>query len=141
MDGAQRNKDDLEELQMLCTVLTAQVIEKCSAGKTLAIDVTPLTRCVRKLELVAGRYSGRGILSRMANFRRDGDDIRRLRSRIRDVVPILGLAATTHVSDQLERMQSLLVSHDRWGDYLQLMACAWESLSRLVYRLSPTLRG
>lgn len=96
---------------MICMVLTAQVIEKCSCNRTLGIDVTPLANCVRKLEEVAARYSGRGLLSRLANFRRDGDDIQRLRNRLRDLVPIMGLAATAQVSDQLKNMQNLLVSN------------------------------
>lgn len=90
-------------------VLTAQVIERCNAKGSLGIDVTPLAKCVRKLEEVAARYSGRGLLSRMANFRRDGDDIQRLRNRIRDLVPIIGLAATAQVSDQLKNVQNMLV--------------------------------
>lgn len=91
VDGASRNKEELDELQMICKIITEKVIDKAEASKTSTINVKPLQECVDQLKVVAERYHDRGRLARLVHFRTDGDDIQRLRARIRDIVPIMTL--------------------------------------------------
>lgn len=101
VDGARRNEEELKELLQWCNVITEQVIDKAKVSNTSTIDVSPLQTCVDKLNVVADRYHGQGCLSKLKQFRRDGDDIQRLRARIQAVVPIMGLAG---VVDLLVRL-------------------------------------
>eukprot|EP00752_Nemacystus_decipiens_P017435 g15629.t1 len=91
VDGASRNKEELEELLLICKIITEKVIYKAKASKTSTIDVKPLQECVDKLKVVAERYHDRGRVARLVHFHTDGDDIQRLRVRVRDIVPIMTL--------------------------------------------------
>ncbi len=106
VDAASRNKEELEELHQKCEMITVQVIDKAKASKTFTIDVKPLQECVDKLKEVAERYHDQGRLARLAQFRRDGDDIQRLRKRIEDVLPIMGLE---RVLDNGEKLDQILM--------------------------------
>ncbi|CAM9091318.1 unnamed protein product, partial [Laminaria digitata] len=108
VDGASRNKEELAELCELCDLIAVQVIDKAKASNTSTIDVAPLQKCVDKLEEVAERYHDQGRLARMAQFRRDGDDIRRLRARIEAVVPIMGLAGVVNIGEKLNQILACL---------------------------------
>ena len=92
IDGASRNGEELAELCELCDLITVQVIDKAKTSNTSTIDVKPLQECVEKLKEVAKRYHDRGRFARLAQFRRDGDDIQRLRAHIKAVVRIMGLS-------------------------------------------------
>lgn len=109
VDGASRNKEELAERCERCDLITVQVIDKTKASNTSTIDVDPLQKCVDKLEEVAKRYHDQGRLARLAQFRRDGDDIQRLRGRIEAVVPIMGLAGVVTIVDQLEDVRQMVV--------------------------------
>eukprot|EP00903_Cladosiphon_okamuranus_P014025 g13042.t1 len=116
VDAAGRNKEDLEEVSARCELITVHVIDKFKASPTSMIDVAPLEECVEKLKKVATRYHDQGRFSRMVQFRRDGDDIRRLRDRIDAIVPIMGLAtsyntakAVTNIEGQLKNVQDMVV--------------------------------
>ena len=108
VDGASRNKEELEGLRARCELITAHVIEKCVASKSSTINVSPLVKCIDKLEKVATRYHNQGRCSRVALFRRDGDDIQRLHARIEAVVPIMGLAGIVSNGEKLEQIQEKL---------------------------------
>ena len=101
VDAASRNKEELEELLSWCDLITVQVIDRSKASKTSTINVAPLSDCIDKLKEVAERCRSRGTFARLALFRKDGDDIRRLRAQILAVVPIMGLAG---VVDLLVRL-------------------------------------
>ena len=104
VDGVSRRKDELEELRTRCDMLTAQVINKCLASTTSTFDVRPLVKCVQKLEEVARRYHDQGIFARVAQFRRDGDDIRRLRDKLDAVVPIMTLRGVVNIAENVENI-------------------------------------
>lgn len=104
VDEVDRSKQDLKELCTLCEVITAQIIEKAMASNTSIIDVRPLVECVDKLTRLAKRYQNQGRLARMVQFRRDGEDIRRLRGRIEALVPIMGLAGVVNNGEKLEQI-------------------------------------
>ena len=110
VDAASRNKEELEELHERCEMVTVQVIDKAKASKTSTIDVKPLQECVDKLQVVAERYHDRGRLARLAQSRRDGDDIQRLRARIEAVVPIMGLAVGVINGAKLDQIMVRSVS-------------------------------
>lgn len=107
VDGASSNGEELAELHKSCDLITVQVIEKARALNTSAIDVSPLQECVDKLAVVSKRYHDQGRFAKLAQFRRDGDDIKRLRDRIGAVVPIMGLAG---IVDLLVRQPSHLMT-------------------------------
>eukprot|EP00903_Cladosiphon_okamuranus_P016275 g15008.t1 len=92
VDEANRSKEELEELCEWCDLITVKVIHKAKASQVSTFDVAPLKKCIDKLEDVADRYNSQGGCAKLARFRRNRDDIQRLRSRILAVVPILGLA-------------------------------------------------
>lgn len=121
VDGASRNKEELAELCERCDLVTVQVIDKAKASNTSTIDVSPLQGCVDKLDEVAKRYHDQGCLARLAQFRRDGDDIQRLRARIEAVVPIMGLAGVVNIMDRLEDVRQMVVrlsvsrGNQQWG--------------------------
>ncbi|CAM9487599.1 unnamed protein product, partial [Ectocarpus sp. 12 AP-2014] len=71
------------------------------------IDVSPLQKCIDKLEEVAKRYQNQGRLAGLAQFRRDGDDIQRLRVSIEVVSPIMGLSVGMTIADQLEDVRQM----------------------------------
>lgn len=104
VDGASRNKEELGELCERCDLIAVQVIDKAKASNTSTIDVFPLQKCVDKLEEVAERYHDQGRLARLAQFRRDGNDIQRLRARIEAVVPIMGLAGVVNNGEKLDQI-------------------------------------
>ena len=117
VDRACRNKEELKEVSARCGMIAVQVIAEFKTSPTSTIDVTPLEKCVEKLEEVARRYHDQGRLSRMVQFRRDGDDIRRLSDRIDAVVPIMGLAGVfgvaegvASIEDRLKDVQKMVVS-------------------------------
>lgn len=92
VDGASRSKEELEELCSWCDLITLHVIDKAKASQVSTMNVAPLRKCVDKLEKVAKSYNSQGKCARFARFRRNSDDIQRLRARILTVVPVLGLA-------------------------------------------------
>lgn len=104
-DKVKRNKKQLEELHDRCTLITTYVIIRCNTESS-SISVTPLMDCVDELKVLAKNYSVRGTFSRLANCRRDGTRIQRLRDRIEALVPILALAAVVRVSEQVGGVQS-----------------------------------
>ncbi|CAN0020161.1 unnamed protein product, partial [Ectocarpus fasciculatus] len=115
VDGASRNKEELEEVSARCDILTVHVITRFKASETWTIDVTPLEECVEKLKKVAKRYHDQGRVSRMVNFRRDGDDIRKLQNQIEAVLPIMGLSGVcniaegvTNIEDRLKDVQEMV---------------------------------
>ena len=115
VEGASRNRDDLEQLRARCDMITVQVIDRYKDTNDV-MDLSPLLKCVDKLAEVAQRYHDQGTLARMAQFRRNGDDIQRLRDRIDAVVPIMGLAGVINIAegvvdmkDQLEDVKRMLV--------------------------------
>ncbi|CAN0423039.1 unnamed protein product [Ectocarpus fasciculatus] len=115
VDGASRNKEELEEVSARCDILTVHVITKFKASETSKIDVAPLEECVEKLKKVAKRYHDQGRVSRMVNFRKDGDDIRKLQKQIEAVVPIMGLTGVcniaegvTNIEDRLKDVQEMV---------------------------------
>ena len=105
VDGASQSKEELEELCTWCDMITLQVIDKSKASSTPMFDVKPLQKCIDKLGEVAGRYHHKWRLARLVQFRKDGEDIQRLRVRIQTVVPIMGLAGVV----------DLLVRENRHG--------------------------
>ena len=104
VDGAKRNKEELEELGERCDLITVQVIGKAKASRN-PIDVSPLQKCIDKLKEVAKRYHDQGSLARLAQFRRDDEDIHRLRARIEAVVPIMGFAGVVNNADKLQEIR------------------------------------
>ncbi len=104
VDGASRNKEELAELCETCHFITVQVIDKAEASGTSIIDVSPLLQCIDKLKVVAERYHHQGRLARLAQFRRDGGDIQRLRARIESVVRTMGLAVGLNNGEMLKQM-------------------------------------
>lgn len=108
VDGASRNKDDLEQASERCDMITVQVIDVCRRKKSV-VDVSPLAECINKLTEVAQRYHAQGKFARMSQFRRDGKDIQRLRDRIEAVVSTMGLAGVVNIQDQLEDVRRMLV--------------------------------
>lgn len=57
IDGASRDKEELEELRVQCERFTLLVIDKARASRNLTIDVSPLQKCVDQLK-VAPKYGG-----------------------------------------------------------------------------------
>lgn len=104
LDGVKRNKEELEELHERCKIITVQVIDKVKASNTSRIDVSHLQECVDKLEEVAQRYHDQGCLARLAQFRRDGDDIQRLHARIEAVIPIMGVVGVVNNGEMLKQI-------------------------------------
>ena len=114
VDGAVRNREELEELCARCEIITVRVIDKARALKTSAIDVTPLRECVDELKEVAERYHRRR-LTRLASFRRDGEDIERLRARVEAVPLVLGLADRVGIGEQLDAILVRKVMYSKTG--------------------------
>ena len=102
-DEIQRNEERLAELHELCEVITSFVVVKCDGGRE-NVDITPLKECVDDLEALVADYSRRGLCSKLCN--RDSEVIERLSNRIEDLVPIMDLAATVAVSQQVTAMGS-----------------------------------
>lgn len=92
VDGAKRNKEQLEKLRERCESITVQVIDKARASTSSQIDLTPLEKCVDEIKALVKRYDAQGCCARLVQFRRDGDDIEGLRETIEAVVPVMGLA-------------------------------------------------
>lgn len=100
-DDVHRCKEHLEELHHRCIVITTYVIVKCNS-KGSKIDVTPLEGCVKTLMGLALQCSVQGMFSRLVKYRRDKDQIERLRGRVEGLVQIMGLAGVVRVSEQVE---------------------------------------
>lgn len=105
IDGANRNKEELGELYTWCDLITVHVIDKAKTSNISTSTVAPLEKCVHKLEEVAERYRSQRPHTRLVLFRKNGDDIQKLRARILAVVPIMGLAG---VVDLLVRLHLFL---------------------------------
>lgn len=103
VDGAYSNKEELEELYTWCDLITVHVIDKAEASNVSASMVAPLQKCVQKLEEVAERYHAQTKFARLLLFRKNGDDIQRLRARVLAVVPIMGLAGVVELSVRNKR--------------------------------------
>lgn len=108
IDGASRNKEELEELLTWCDLIAVQVIDRSKASNISTINVAPLSKCVAELKEVAERCRSQGTFTRLALFRKDGDDIQKLRTRILAIVPIMGLAG---VVDLLVRLPTAAFNH------------------------------
>lgn len=108
VDGANRNKEELEELYTWCDLITVHVIDKAKTSNISTTNVAPLQKCVEKLEEVAKRYNSQRWYTRLVLFRKNDDDIQKLRARILGVVPIMGLAG---VVDLLVRKKCVLFPH------------------------------
>lgn len=106
VDAANHNKEELEELRARCDRITVQVIDKAKASKTSKIDVSPLQECVDELKMVAEGYRKQRKPTRMALFRKNGNDIQRLRTRIDTAVRDMGLE---RVVDNGEKLDLILV--------------------------------
>ncbi|CAN0154938.1 unnamed protein product [Scytosiphon promiscuus] len=95
VDGASRNKQELEELHERCGVITKHVIDKVKDTNSSTIDVAPLRGCVDDLTEMATRYQNRkrsARLTRLCKSSKEGEEIERLRARIEAMVPIMGLS-------------------------------------------------
>eukprot|EP00752_Nemacystus_decipiens_P007264 g6502.t1 len=108
IDGASRNGEELQELRALCETITVHAIDRVKTSNIPGLDVGPLQQCVDKLEEVAKRYHDRSWLARLAQYRRDGDDIQRLRKRLENVVPAMGLAGVVDNREKLDQILALL---------------------------------
>jgi len=91
IDGASQNKEDLLELHEWCEIITGKIVGKVEKTKTSTMDVSPLQKCIDKLDEVAKRYHGQGRFAKLVHFRTNGEDIQRLRTRILGIVPIMNL--------------------------------------------------
>lgn len=91
VDGASRNKEELEELHKWCKIITEKIIDKAKESKTSTLDVSSLGQCVDKLAKVAKRYHDQGWFAKLVHFRANGEDIQKLRTRILGIVPIINL--------------------------------------------------
>ena len=111
-DEIQRNEDRLAELHELCEVVTSFVVVKCDGGREY-VDITPLKSCVDDLEALVADYSRRGLCSKLCD--RDSATIERLGKRIENVVPVMGLAATLAVSEQMEAAVDQLIGRLEWN--------------------------
>lgn len=116
VEGATRNQEELEELTARCAIISVQVLDKFRSTTLSKIDVKPLIECFEKLKVVAKRYHDQGRCVRLVHFRRDGDDIRRLRNRIEAVVLSTGLAGVfqiaegvANIEDQIKDVREILV--------------------------------
>lgn len=68
IDGANRNKEELEELEELytwCDLITVHVIDKAKTSNISMSTVAPLQECVHKLEEVAERYHSQRLYTRL----------------------------------------------------------------------------
>lgn len=101
VDGASRNKEELEELLKLCKIITEKVIDKAEALRTSIIDVSLLQKHVHDLNKVASRCRDQGRFAKRMHFRTNGEEIQRLRARIRDIVPIMTLELGMDLSVRL----------------------------------------
>ena len=111
IDGATRNRDELEELQATCGMIMLQVIENARKVRHLRRSIRlPLVECVDKLADVARRYHEQATFARAVRFLRDGGDVRRLPHRIDAVVLIVGLGGVMNVMEQLDNVRQMLVS-------------------------------
>lgn len=109
VDGAKRNKEELEELCARCEMITVQVIQKANASRSSVIDVSLLQQRVEELKVVAERYNKQKYFIRVAKSRKDSDDIHSLRTSIDAVVRDMGLASTVSIADQVEDVRQMVV--------------------------------
>eukprot|EP00752_Nemacystus_decipiens_P007557 g6751.t1 len=108
VDGASRNREELAELGEQCHLISVQVIDKAKAAGTSTIDVDPLRGCVDKLAEVAKRYHDQGFLARVAQSRRYGNDIQRLRARLNAAVQTMGLSGVVTNGEKLDQILARL---------------------------------
>lgn len=104
VDEASRNQEDLKGLCAQCELITVQVIDRFRASNASTIDVSPLRKCVDELQGVAERQQDQGRLVRLARFRKNGDEIQRLRARIERAISIMGLAGVVNNDEKLDRI-------------------------------------
>lgn len=104
-DAVKRHKDQLEELHQRCAMITTYVIVRCNTS-SCAIDVTPLNECVEEIGVLASRYSVGGMFAKVGRYRRDRDRLGGLRSRIENLVSIMGLSGVAVVSSQVGDVRS-----------------------------------
>lgn len=109
VDEAKRNKEQLEKLHERCELITVQVINKAKASRISEIDLSPLEECVDDIKALVKRYDAQGCCARLVQFRRDGDDIQKLRESIEAVVPIMGLSAGVTAVDQNNQIMVRIV--------------------------------
>lgn len=102
-DEIQRNEERLGGLHELCEVISSFVVVNCYGSKK-NVDITPLKEYVDDLEVLVADYSRRGLCSRFCN--RDSEVIEQLGRRLEHLVPIMDLAATVAVSEQVTAMGS-----------------------------------
>lgn len=104
VDRASRNKQELNELLNWCWSITVQVINKIKALETSTIDVTLLLECVFELQAVAERRRGQGRCSSLMFSHRDGDDIQRLRTKIKGAERFMALAIGVELRGEIDQM-------------------------------------
>eukprot|EP00903_Cladosiphon_okamuranus_P019673 g18082.t1 len=105
VDGASRNQEELKDLLERCDLITVQVIDKAKFSSNISTAyVSPLVECVAKLNEVAQRYNNKSRLAKLRRFRKDGEDIQKLRASIEAVVPIMGLAVVVNNRDKLDQI-------------------------------------
>eukprot|EP00903_Cladosiphon_okamuranus_P014934 g13826.t1 len=93
VDRAKCNKEELEDLHARCQLIVEMVIDKAKASKTSTIDVSPLEQIVDQLELVAERFARQSRFAKMfGQYRKNSDDIQKLRVNIEAVVQIMALS-------------------------------------------------
>ncbi|CAM9559508.1 unnamed protein product [Ectocarpus sp. 6 AP-2014] len=108
VDGAKRNKEELEELCARCEMITVQVIQEANASRSSAIDVSLLQQRVEELKVVAERYNKQRYFVQVAKSRKNSDDIQSLRTRFDAVVRDMGLASTVSIADHVDDMRRMV---------------------------------
>eukprot|EP00752_Nemacystus_decipiens_P003122 g2891.t1 len=114
VDAVSRNKEELEELEELeklygwCELIAVQLIDKAKASTSLTFGVDSLHRCFVELKAVAERYRKKRWWARLVHFRKDGEDIRKLRARIDAEVRNMGLAVSLNNAEVLEDVRRIV---------------------------------
>lgn len=117
VDEASRNKEELDKLCARCRGITVQVVEKLRGTPSLNIDVSTLEGCVEELEKVAKRYGRKCWCTRLAQFRKDGEDIQDLRTRIDSAINDLTAAGVVEMNLALQQFGEILVRLPTFESY------------------------
>ncbi|CAN0395888.1 unnamed protein product [Pylaiella littoralis] len=103
VDKASDNQVKLGKLCDRCCGITVQVIEKLQGTTSLTINVSPLENCFNELEGVAERYGKKGCCTRLAEFRKDDEDIRDLDKRISTAIADLTAAVVVEFGNLVQQ--------------------------------------
>lgn len=104
VEGASRNKEELEELLELCRLTTHQVMEREKETPNIGVNLSPLLECIREIQAMAKRHRVQGCCAKAICFGRHSDDIQRLRVRIKDCTQIVTLALVVDNGETLAQM-------------------------------------